>query len=101
VDRYLELRGAEAVTDHAKQVLFTARPSTSAVFEELIHTAQHRTGRWDALVDQVGNAEATRIMEIEAAEKLIRNAKAWGIPEEETRQTAARIAGLKSAGARR
>lgn len=100
VDRYLAMRGAEAVTDNAKQFLLTSRPTTSAVFEELIHTAQHRTGRFNALVDRLGHREAERVLEIEAAEKLIRNAKAWGIPEEETRQTAERLAKLKAEGGR-
>jgi hypothetical protein len=99
-DRYLEMRGAEAITDNAKQVVFGSQPTTSAVFEELIHTAQYRSGRWNTLVDEVGIAEATRLMEIEAAEKLLRNAKAWAIPEEETRQTAARLAKLKASGGR-
>jgi hypothetical protein len=98
VDRYLKMHGAEAITDNAKQILFPSRPTTSAVFEELIHTAQFRTGKFNALVDQVGVAEAKRTLEIEAAEKLIRNAKAWSIPEEETRETAARLARLKAGG---
>lgn len=100
VDRYLRMRGAEAVTDNAKQFLLTSRPSTSAVFEELIHTAQHRTGKFNALVEQLGHKEAERLLEIEAGEKLVRNAKAWGIPEEETRQTAERLARLKAKGGR-
>lgn len=94
------MRGVEALTYNEKLVILKTKPCASDVFEELIHTAQHRSGRWGALVDRVGNVEAERLMEIEAAEKLIRNAKAWGIPEEETRQTAERLARLKAGGNR-
>lgn len=92
---YLRAREAEAVTFDAKTMVLPEQPSTSAVFEEFIHTAQHRTGRYAAAVAEHGNAEAVTRMEIEAAKKLIRNAKAWGIPEAETAQTRARLLRLE------
>jgi hypothetical protein len=58
-------------------------PSTSAVYEELIHTAQVRAGMTDELK-----------MEIQAAQKLIRFAKQYKIPPEETAQTIERLNSL-------
>jgi len=66
---YLRLRGAEGVTFDAKTILLPEKTTTSAVFEEFIHTAQHRTGRVNQLIEQFGNAEAELKLEIEAAEK--------------------------------
>lgn len=54
-------------------------PTTSAVFEEFIHSTQNRTGR--------ATGDNWLQMEIEAQEKLIRYRKAYGIPNNETRQT--------------
>jgi hypothetical protein len=92
---YLRLRQAEGLTFDSKTILLPDRPSTSSVFEEFIHATQHRTGRFNQAVDQFGNARAIDMMEIEAAEKLIRNRRAWGIPNAETRQTIERLRGLR------
>jgi hypothetical protein len=89
------LRQAEGLTFDSKTILLPDRPSTSSVFEEFIHATQHRTGRFNQAVDQFGNARAIDMMEIEAAEKLIRNRRAWGIPNAETRQTIERLRGLR------
>lgn len=94
---YLRMRNAEGLTFDAKTVLLPDRPSTSAVFEEMIHTAQHRTGRLNAATDMYGTTKALDMMEIEAAEKLIRNRKAWGISNPETRQTIERLRALREA----
>jgi hypothetical protein len=69
---------------------------TSAVFEEFIHTAQHRTGRFNQAISEFGTAEAVNMMEIEAAQKLIRNRNAWGIPNNETRQVIDRLRVLRN-----
>ncbi|MDH3598499.1 MAG: hypothetical protein OEU26_02535 [Candidatus Tectomicrobia bacterium] len=98
IDRYLQVRGAEGITDNAKQILLPTRPSGAAVFEEFIHTAQHRTGRFTRLVEQVGNVEAERLLEMEAAAKLIRNRKAWGVANAATRATIAPLRRLSSQG---
>lgn len=93
---YLRMRQAEGVTFDAKTILLPENPTMTAVFEEFIHTAQHRTGRFAATIDQFGTAEAIRRMEIEAAEKLIRNRHSWQIPNAETRQTIERLRGLRN-----
>ena len=92
IDEYLLWRARQmgasnvgGLTDNAKQVLLPTNPSRSAVFEEFIHTAQNRTGKVNRLIEQFGNAEAERLLEIEAAEKLIRNRGPWGLPNDEVR----------------
>ncbi len=84
---FLKLRGAEGVTFDAKTILLPENPTTSAVFEEFIHSAQHRTGLVNTWIEQFGNANAELRLEIQTAEKLIRNRKAYNIPNDETHQT--------------
>lgn len=98
VDGYLSWRGVEAVTDNSKQILFSSNPSRSAVFEEFIHTSQHRRGLFNDYVGRYGNYEAERLLEIQAAEKLIGNRAAYGISNAETRQTIARLRALRQGG---
>jgi len=88
---YLQLRGAEGLTLDAKTILLPQSPTTSAVFEEFIHSAQHRTGLVNSYTDLYGNAGANLRLEIQAAEKLITNRKAYGIPNSETQQTIQRL----------
>jgi hypothetical protein len=78
--RRLDFFGAEASTlgDH---ITLRENPSRSAVFEELIHATQNRKGRFD------GSPLSSLVNEIEAKEKLIRNRRAYGIPNAETKQT--------------
>jgi hypothetical protein len=85
--RLLSSLQAEGATLDAKTILLTENPSTSAVYEELIHTAQLRAGMTDT--DQ---------MEIEAAIKLIRNADKYKIPSSETQQTINRLNKLLQQG---
>lgn len=84
--RYLDYRGAEAVTWNEKTIQLRQSPTTSAVFEEFIHTAQYRAGK---IPDQTPRTVLT--VEIEAAEKLINYRKAYGIPNVETRATIERL----------
>ncbi|RJX39123.1 hypothetical protein D3P09_16660 [Paenibacillus pinisoli] len=84
--RYLDYRGAEAVTWNEKTIQLRQNPTTSAVFEEFIHTAQYRAGK---IPDQTPRTVLT--VEIEAAEKLINYRKAYGIPNDETRATIERL----------
>ena len=93
---YLRLRQAEGLTFDAKTGLLPERPTTTAVFDEFIHTAQHRTGRFSQAVDPFGTCEAIRRMEIEAAERLIRNRKPCGLPNAQTRQTIDRLRQLRN-----
>jgi hypothetical protein len=67
------------------------KPSTSSVYEELIHTAQLRRGM---------NPKTQLVeMEIEAAQKLIRFADRYHIPPAETAETIRRLQQLQG-GAR-
>lgn len=76
--------GVEGMTFDAKTIALPQNPSVSAVYEELIHTAQMRRGM----------ANATQ-MEIEAAEKLIKNAEKYKIPASQTQQTIDRLNALR------
>ena len=86
---YLDFVGAEAVTLDPQTILFRPNPTASQVFEELIHTAQLKRGK-------ITSQKATRIKaEIEAAEKLLRNQRAYQMSEIEIRETAQRLENLK------
>ncbi|KHL91221.1 hypothetical protein QW71_35950 [Paenibacillus sp. IHB B 3415] len=84
--RYLDYRGAEAVTWNEKTIQLRRNPTTSAVFEEFIHTAQYRAGK---IPDQLPRTVLT--VEIEAAAKLIKFRNVYGIPNVETRATIERL----------
>ena len=88
--RYLERRGAKAayIADGKGTGTFAFRenPTRSDVFEELIHQAQDRRGEI-----RLGDPAH----EIAAAEKLIRNRKAYRIPNSETRETIRRLRYLR------
>jgi hypothetical protein len=58
-------------------------PSTSSVYEELIHRAPKARGMTDVTE-----------MEIQAAQKLIKFADRYHIPPEQTQQTIERLNGL-------
>ncbi len=88
--RFLEYRGAEAATFNEKVILMKLNPSASDVFEELIHTAQYRAGKIpDQTVLTILKAE------IEAAEKLVKYSKQYGIPNSETLETIQRLERMK------
>ncbi|WP_218080314.1 IPT/TIG domain-containing protein [Anthocerotibacter panamensis] len=74
---YLDFRNGNALTLNSKTILLRPDPSASEVFEEFIHTAQFRKGTIDS--SEVMQAE------IEAAEKLIRYRRLYGITNDETR----------------
>lgn len=88
--RFLDYRDAEAVTWNAKEIWLRTNPTASQVFEEFIHTAQYRTGKL-----HMGNRLE---MEIEAAQKLIRNRRAYGIPASETLETIQRLRRMLETG---
>jgi len=81
IDNHLDNIGAEASTMDAKTILVRHNyiPSASAMFEELIHTAQYRTGR--------ATGSNWIEMEIEAKRKLIKNQKNYDIPSLENDET--------------
>jgi hypothetical protein len=94
--RYLETRGADGVTFNADTILVRPDASPSTVFEELIHATQHRTGRFDRWVSQHGNAGAIVRAEYEAASRLVRNQRAYGISDAEHAVNQARVQEFRS-----
>jgi hypothetical protein len=79
------------VTLNENLIYLEAHPATSTVYEELIHSAQFRTGKYNEWVERYGNRIAVDMMEKEAAEKLIANASAWKIPAEEVEMIKKRL----------
>jgi hypothetical protein len=90
------------MTYNEKLIYLEANPSAGTVYEELIHSAQFRTGKYNTWVEKYGNATTTDIMEKEAAEKLLKNAQRWKISDEEVLQIQDRLEyytnNLKKAG---
>jgi RHS repeat-associated protein len=85
--RYLDSRGAEALTFNSTTILLRPNPSASAVFEEFIHVGQFRKG--------LADSSSVTALEIDAAERLMRNQRAWGITPSEAIETAQRLRNLK------
>jgi hypothetical protein len=105
VDAYLLWRAKQmgasnvgGLTHNAKEILLPTNATRTAVFEELIHTAQFRTGKVKKLIERFGNAGAERLLEIEAAEKLIQNQRAWQLPQSEIDEVAKRLEQLRKQG---
>ncbi len=74
----------EAVTFNEELILLNRNATTSAVYEELIHAKQYRSGKYDAWVNKYSSNEiAKNLMEKEAAEELLENATLWKLPKEE------------------
>lgn len=89
-DRYLEMvKHANGITYDAKTILLHTNPSRATVFEELIHSWQHRTGRIpDDL--EIGTAKGNYIIakcEVEAKMKLLKHAKAYKLTDMEVAET--------------
>lgn len=80
-DAYLISKNAEAITYNENTILIRQNPGRASVFEELIHTAQYRKGRND------GSYASRLRCEIEAQEKLLKNAKIYQLTEPEIQQT--------------
>lgn len=83
VQKMLDARKIEGLTYNEKLILLDEKASTSTVYEEFIHSAQYRTGRFNKWAEEYGNEAATYLIEKEAAEKLISNAEVWKIPPDE------------------
>ena len=80
-ERYCNARGAEGITLNADTVLFVKNPSRAAVFEELIHTGQFRSGKID------GTAISRVRAEIDAKERLLKHSKAYRLSDAEIDET--------------
>jgi uncharacterized protein (DUF1778 family) len=85
--RYLQSRNAEAATFNSKTIVLKAQPSSAEVFEELIHTAQYRSGR--------ARGDNILEMEIEASEKLIRHRRVYRISNDDARTIIGRLRNLR------
>lgn len=81
----------EAITFNEELILLNKSATTSAVYEELIHATQYRTGKYDKWVEEFGNEIAKNLMEKEAAEELIENAVQWKLPDEEVKLVKERL----------
>lgn len=80
-DEYLKTKHAEGITYDSKTILLRQNHGRASVFEELIHTAQYRDGKND------GSRKSVLLNEIEAQNKLIKNAKAYKLTKSEINQT--------------
>jgi Pre-toxin TG len=94
-DAFLKWRGAQAAALGSDTVLFGANPTVSQVFEEFMHTAQFRTGRYNQWVEKFGQSGATMQAEMEVLERLIKNANAWGIPADEVEESVRLLQGYQ------
>ena len=89
IDRHLDSMGAEAATfDESTIIIKRGIPTASTLFEELIHTAQYRKG--------IVSTENKDVLELEAKRKLVRNQKAYKIPDHENEETLRQIAILEN-----
>lgn len=75
----------EAITLGDDLIMLGPKATTSAVYEELIHTHQFRTGLYNNWVNKYGNKIAENLMEKEAAEELLKNSIKWKLPKDEIR----------------
>jgi len=74
----------EAITLNESLILLNKKATTSAVYEELIHARQFRTGRYDELATKYNNQKVVdNFMEKEAAEELLENASKLKLPNDE------------------
>lgn len=101
IDAFLKWReqrlgeGIGGVTFSAEEIWLPTNPTRTAVFEEFIHSMQHRTGMVGELIGRYGNVEAERLLEMDVAERLVRNRRAWRLPNEEIRLVVRRLRGLR------
>lgn len=80
-DAYLDSKNAEAITYDAFTILLKQNPGRASVFEELIHATQYRNGEND------GSYISRLKCEISAQKKLIKNANAYKLTDNEVIQT--------------
>ena len=85
-DIILNMQGAEAVTLNENTILFRKKPSRSAVYEELIHTYQFKSGKCD------GSRMSRLFNEIEAKKKLLKYAEAYELTGREIHITSRMLA---------
>ncbi|MCQ2595970.1 MAG: hypothetical protein MJ196_11980 [Treponemataceae bacterium] len=81
IDAYLERTGREATILSSGDIMMHSNVSAYGLFEELIHWGQIR--KYGTNISRIQNC----LCEIEAKEKLLKNAKAYGITEYEIEVT--------------
>jgi len=73
----------EAITLGEDLIILNKDASISAVYEELIHARQFKSGLFNKWAKKYGNEIAENLMEKEAAEELIKNSTKLNLPKEE------------------
>lgn len=81
---------AEGAALDGMTVLLMQNPGRAAVFEEMIHAAQFRRGEND------GSHLSCVLNEIDAQKKLLRNAKAYKLTQNEIEQTRCALASYEA-----
>ncbi|MDX1964504.1 MAG: pre-toxin TG domain-containing protein [Pirellulales bacterium] len=77
------------------KIILCPNAPTFSVFEEFIHNTQRRTGRYQKWIEEFGKPKADLLAEIEAAQKLIKNANSWGISKNEVEIITGRLTGFQ------
>ncbi len=86
----------EALTFNEELIYLNKNATTSAVYEELIHAEQFRSGKYNDWVNKYNNIIAENLMEKEAAEELLENATKWKLPTEEVKLIKERLEYFKN-----
>ena len=93
---YYKALGAQGSTmmleDGKISIGLSADAGPSALFEELVHYGQYKSGQVDRWTAQYGLSGAVSISEYEAAYKLVKNASAYGISAAENAENMKRLA---------
>ncbi len=90
--RYLQARGAGALTLNQDTILLPANPTRTGVYEELIHAEQFSKGM---TIEAVSGGVLP--FEAEAAETLVRNRHVWQLPPDEVRQVIENLRNIRAA----
>jgi len=86
----------EALTFNEELIYLNKNATTSAVYEELIHAEQFRSGKYNDWVNKYNNIIAENLMEKEAAEELLENATKWNLPKDEVQLIKERLEYFKN-----
>lgn len=86
----------EALTFNEELIYLNKNVTTSAVYEELIHAEQFRSGKYNTWVNKYNNIIAENLMEKEAAEELLENSIKWKLPKEEIKLIEERLEYFKN-----
>ncbi|HVA45606.1 MAG TPA: hypothetical protein VNH11_04395 [Pirellulales bacterium] len=89
--QYLKTRKAGGLTLNEQTILLPAKPTRTAVFEELVHAEQFRSG-----VTIEADTGGVLRFEAEAAEILIRHRHTWQLPRDELRQVIANLRNIRA-----